>query len=697
MLLAALASSPTSAAECGSPADRAVRDWLQAVFEARAQGSIPPLSAAQWEKVRETAKSLRISSAGARLPLARAPYFSALLYSQYPKVYADQLAQKVYEYTHPIPLEPLLDEVLRQVREFQALSLPSQIAFRLAGGENSEIASASDKLGPCLANNAAAGQNCGLDPSDAENVPSLGTLVTTRATCTEGSWLDSWTKCDYRRFVYNAAKPDLKALRPRPSVIEKVTQKVRTQFAEEFPLRIVGDDGRQQQRNFHGLVPAKWGVPGVGSTLWSTQADLLTGGATGVVCLGELAQSLELDVALARAARETHSDEKSLADGAAFLYSAVNRFFWLNGGTELSLHPGASIVLGSAPATHNLFGGIGMGPAGYGAWIFDPAVNGAYDPTGTLTGSATPMRIFPEKFTVGARGEILASLSAAPGAQSESLTDLARLLRASVSYLRATRANTAERGPLAPYFGAEADLAAGLLNAASPLIFPATQGRGAALGVLSGIVQNLTLPDRGHVQMLDLADPDSGSDLPGPNLGLYAHDRVRLGGRELAPMQSESVIALLGAASALVSDLSSAGGAQDEIYPVAMRKASAQLNVAIGLLALNLVGLGQREDGAFKTRLTLDASEGVRISTTLRALDALSRVPDPSMVLPWKEAVRAGFKFIEANRTQIDAMASVDPSLPLLAVMAWDRVTARLPLGTEQPLLRDWIQSKRAW
>jgi hypothetical protein len=249
---------------------------------------------------------------------------------------------------------------------------------------------------------------------------------------------------------------------------------------------------------------------------------------------------------------------------------------------------------------------------------------GDYNPTGEL--APTPVQLFPEFFSIDGRGN--ATLESGAHAV-ESMVDLAEMIDALGEFLRVTRPNAV----FGRYFGSEEQMA-DVLDGTKPMLFPAA-GRQVAIGTLAGVLKNLVVEGKGHLEIGQAGNPDAA-------LGLVFHDRMTLAGRLESAPTVEGVARLLRAAGKLTTILEG-----DPDVPQELLDYRPQLESALQVGSIILGAKGQEGDGGFRAKLGIEALSGRQLSDTLDALRALTQAHDRSRLLIIRVRIGQAWKFLD--------------------------------------------------
>ena len=598
----------------------------------------------------EAELSLQVASyrRGSGLPpfllLRDAPFFGFLLQSQteaiYAAAYEGAFQEQYRKYVENPDLELILDQFLEAYLE---------------GVLPSDLAQTADRLGFCLSEKVLRGKSsdCTLDRSEQVHPPGALRLALAKLSCI----LPVPTACDVRRWLYDEMKPDLIEAKKTRALEKPFMAVFPKRFREEFLITLAN-----QKEHFSDLLAKKFSAASPGVLDWTTLPLIEQMAAVEIdeqvpvrkVTLSSFAQGLRADVGAARWL-------PNRSDAALLFFAAANRLLMLTGGSQARwaedhfVLSSQSLFDPAQPKKAPLFDAVPFGGWALGkvqqTLGFSPWDWSKYNPASSPREEST--RLFPSELLLTSTGVPLTNGSDL--GTVEKTEDLAELLWALSDFLKATR----QGGVLAQHFGSAQNLGA-LLDPTRPVVFP-QEGRLLAMGIVAGVLKNLTWPEGGHIEAVDPFTPEGG-------LGLRFHDAITLNGRVVGPASTRSLSALLFSIAQLRRSLEG-----DADVPADLVALLPKLDQAVQVGALTLVAQGQAPNGDFTETLTLspqtEASGGWK--TGIPGVRALTQAYARSETLVLKLSLIAGWESLERLRVHASQEVRLDEGLRLQLLDLW--------------------------
>ncbi len=557
-----------------------------------------------------------------QMSIQRAPYADALVLNAMKDIYAslyESQKRKSYEdEVVNISLETLFDGFMTAVRDG---SLPASLQ---------ELG---DQIGSCIARRTQE-SSCKLDSGPEFVSVSKVKLGWARFTC--GLFMGD---CGVRRLFFNAAKKDLIEARTKPEVIEMVGKEFERLFPVKFHEAFL-TQLNEKRATVPEIVSLKFGGT-LNSRLWDPSVALVPADEQGKISLKGFAESVRADLAMAEvtlSAGESPDSDPEMMEwrdltGPLF-FAAANKILVLSGGKAADYRTGhyreirnflRPLIAKEPPYLASyLFGGWGIsnhedGPS------FSPWDWADYDPNRKEKPSTA--RLFPSEFLISEEG---VPKYYSENSRIENLSDLAELIEAISEFMRVTRPDAA----FGKFFGTREQMV-DMADVEKPILFP-MDARMLGIGVLGGIVGNLTAPGWGHLEQTAVA--------PGAGLGLKFHDAIGLEGR----IQANAPLASVGRFLLAISHLRMALPGDPAVKPELLAAMINQIDSVLQVGALTVAAQAQEvSDGGFREKLGEPMTSARRFSDSIAGMRALTGAYSLSGIPVLRLNLKAGWSFLD--------------------------------------------------
>jgi hypothetical protein len=625
-------------------------------------------ASASIERIRALVESYRIDQGEGFMPLRLAPYPRFLLNAQMGEIYPALYQSEFDGFINHIPLEVLFDGVLDLV-----------IKNKVPESMKKDLKQLDQRMAKLAL--AGKGEKCALDESDKIEKVWLISLIALKIDVFSVN-----SPCTYRKRLFNAAKEALLAARELPETKKSVAEGAKDQFPEEFRKGFLTKINSTIE-HFPELVGEKFGAGKTVHPIWSEHGSIIESersfpvrGGRRMMSIKSFSQGLLADLFAANALMASNEPlDRSLAAG--LFYSVVNRWLLLTGGVQADWDsvkhemPLAEKGVGmDVPKFREArFGGWGAESTGFGI-AMSPWDWPKYDPSNST--NPTALRIFPTRFEIDSAGVAFVPTA---GDAYQTNEDLAYLLFAVSEFLKVTQPGM----PLAQFFGGK-DQIADLMDPKKPMLFP-TDGRLFAVGVLSGVAQNLLNPTIGHV----------GSKRDG--IPVYFRDHGRFGPLQEKDIDTRGVCSLLVAASKLTKTLSTDPVLDSE---KSLQATIPQISQLVQISAL-VVGREQGYDGSIPAKMVSadkTSSLGAQIAAVRVFLAALNGSATPTNATFVMARLVPALSYLFTNSIEVlnrDSQAStLEVRMNLLAV--WNQSQSALRSIRPDLPWADWEARVRA-